>query len=666
MKCTPAEAAMRVVRCLYLAVALLACGCCAGLFAQGSIYIADTAEARLVPSAKPSKDAKESYPQIVRLSLVEGDVRVGVGKQKSETDDMPWVKATVNTPLESGFSVVTGEGRAEIEFEDASTMYVAPNSVLRMEDLSTEDGVPRTEMSLLTGTATLHVRPAVAHEMYILETPTYEVVTPFGNVADLRVNSYLNGITLTPLGHMSLQFNGSKTRVATAGSTVTLTKATQVPCSDSGGNCPMLPARFSVQKPSVIPDSFAAWDAWVAARVAARDKSMQAVMQQAGLTEPLPGLADMQARGSFFPCAPYGTCWEPVRGWSGRLPASPMQEVNDAGQPVSGTPSVAQATRQNAAAEAQNVPVAQQTKLQVQAEQDEARAEAQTTPGQDEGGVAPGVWVEEDYFPCSPYATLDWLTQDPATGAEVVLASDVAWDGDGFDDSFGFDWAVCHAGSWIYRNHRYAWVVDRRRHHRHPVRWVKVNGRLGYVPVHPRDEKGKPPVNLRNGVFVPKDGKGGQVERVAYSSQMQVKMVDETPKEFRAPSLPALRAAETPTAEARLLTRGTAFAQTELPVSRITFDHKSRGFTLTTQVRDGGKSQTFVDRFSSGGRGSAPTLRASNSGGGYGGGRGGYGGGSGGGGARSSGGGGSAGGGGGARGGGSSGGGGGGAGGGHH
>ena len=129
---------------------------------------------------------------------------------------------------------------------------------------------------------------------------------------------------------------------------------------------------------------------------------------------------------------------------------------------------------------------------------DEEEAEAQTS-----GGVAPAVWVEdEDVFPCSPYGVEDLMGQDPVTGAVTVLDSQVVWGDDGFDGygygGYEYDWAVCHLGSWIYRQHRYVWVAGRHHHHHSPVRWVKANGKRGYVPIHPRDVAGKEPRNLQH------------------------------------------------------------------------------------------------------------------------------------------------------------------------
>ena len=60
------------------------------------------------------------------------------------------------------------------------------------------------------------------------------------------------------------------------------------------------------------PGAFAEFDKWVADRVAQRTAAMADVMKAAGLTVPLPGLADMKGQGTFFACPPYGTCWQPA------------------------------------------------------------------------------------------------------------------------------------------------------------------------------------------------------------------------------------------------------------------------------------------------------------------------------------------------------------------
>ena len=108
-----------------------------------------------------------TYPQIARISYTEGDVRVARGAKDAE-----WEQAHADLPLETGFTLATGNGRAEIELENASTLYLAENSVLVFNELETVVGKPATKVALLTGTVTLHVRPFVSGERFDLRTPT--------------------------------------------------------------------------------------------------------------------------------------------------------------------------------------------------------------------------------------------------------------------------------------------------------------------------------------------------------------------------------------------------------------------------------------------------------------------------------------------------------------
>jgi FecR protein len=637
----PAEAAMSLKRCLLLTVLIPVALGCGTLSAQTTMT--PSPEAATAPA---SLHPGEVYPQIVRLSLVQGDVRVAVGKVKGQHDVPPWVRAGANMPLASGFSVVTGKGRAEIEFEDASTMYLGENSALTFDELTTKNGVPSTDMVLLTGVASLHLRPTVPGERYSLATPTDGIHVPYGSHADFRINSFMDAMTITPQAPAEIHLGDVNTMQAFVGKTFTYNHGVFVPTSASPTN------------------NFAEWDQWVAARVAARGAAMHAVMKESGLKEPLPGMADMNARGSFFDCQPYGKCWEPTNGWA-KAPA--VKQVTDGPPPAEGAPG-AEASLQGQQPQATAQDAAQNARLAQQAQGDEQRAEAQMG-----GGVAPAMWVEdEQVFPCSPYSLQNWMTLDPMTGAAVVLASDVVYD-DGWYSDYGFDWAVCHAGSWIYWHHRYAWVAGEHRHHHCPVHWVKAGGKLGYVPIHPHDREGKEPENLKHGIFVQGERKGGGMQRVAYEPGAHVKVLAETPKEFRGPALPTMRAATAPTLEARNLREGAGGSKAITATSLIAFDSRARGFTVTSQVNEGGRSHTEVSHVGGGTGGGGGHGFSGGGGHGFSGGGGGHGfAGGGGGGSHGSGGGGSAGGGGGHGGGSSSGGGGGsasaggGGGGGHH
>ena len=89
---------------------------------------------------------------------MEGDVRISRGNKSAV-----WETAVADLPLETGFNLVTGAGgRAEIEFEDASTVYLDENSALAFNQLETTGGIPHTALGLLTGTATLHLHLRIA------------------------------------------------------------------------------------------------------------------------------------------------------------------------------------------------------------------------------------------------------------------------------------------------------------------------------------------------------------------------------------------------------------------------------------------------------------------------------------------------------------------------
>jgi hypothetical protein len=85
--------------------------------------LTDTASAPH-PQSSFSAAPLKTYDQIVRLSFVEGDVRISRGKQGERATGGVWGQATAGIPIETGFNLATGKGRAEIELEDASTVYL--------------------------------------------------------------------------------------------------------------------------------------------------------------------------------------------------------------------------------------------------------------------------------------------------------------------------------------------------------------------------------------------------------------------------------------------------------------------------------------------------------------------------------------------------------------
>ncbi|HVA17757.1 MAG TPA: hypothetical protein VMV59_08610, partial [Candidatus Dormibacteraeota bacterium] len=74
-----------------------------------------------------SQDATQVKPAVGRLSVVQGDVSM----QRGDSGD--WVAATVNTPLEAGDRVSTGNGgRAEVQLDYADVIRLDENSTIKI------------------------------------------------------------------------------------------------------------------------------------------------------------------------------------------------------------------------------------------------------------------------------------------------------------------------------------------------------------------------------------------------------------------------------------------------------------------------------------------------------------------------------------------------------
>lgn len=466
-----------------------------------------------LPVIPLAKGSTTDEPQVVRISYVQGDVRISRGKENEKATRSAWEQAIADIPLESGFNLATGpDGRAEIEFEDTSTVYLAENSVLVFNDLSTYKDVPYTELALLTGMATLHVHLAAAGEEFVLSTPTNALSLDYPDDSYVRITSYLDGMRVTPLTKMTVLQPGSEGSVELAKG---LTDGQPGPAAHSLA-------------------ALSEWDSWVDARVASRSAAMTAVMKESGLTSPIPGLADLNGQGRFFSCEPYGTCWEP----NGVPNEQRVEDLFDSGQTL--------------------------TAMAPQSAQ--SGTVAQTLPSK-----RTGVGID---FPCMPMRRHQM---------------NVPWQWP------PYDWTLCHAGTWIYRPHRYTWVAGKKIHHYCPVHWIKAGHTLAYVPIHPRDVSGKLPINREHGVFMIGDKKDGAVEWINLDRTSEVKVLKTTPKEFRALNFPSLQRASEPSPEAHRIGEIERGAREE-PL-RLTYNVRAQSFRIGRQNLDGSRNIAEVKGF---------------------------------------------------------------------
>src|SRR5580658_9695107 len=240
--------------------------------------------------------AVPSEPQLVRVSYMPGDVRFNRGDAKQPNLKKPWEKADVNLPIAENYALTTGaDGRAEIEFESGSVIYVAENSVVLFEQLTATSGTPVTRLELVSGTITTGVK-TVPGELFIVDVPIGEFRVIYPESSFVRLDSYLDGMVFTPQAEAGFDFgqNGPKAIHVAKGQTLTYADGQAARIGDAGE--------------STVAN---AWDLWVAARYDARNSAMQAALKASGLSSPIPGLTDLYASGTFSPCPPYGTCWDP-------------------------------------------------------------------------------------------------------------------------------------------------------------------------------------------------------------------------------------------------------------------------------------------------------------------------------------------------------------------
>lgn len=468
-------------------------------------------------------------PQIVRVSFVQGDVRVSRGRDAEKQTHAEWEQAAVDLPIEEGCSLVTGAGRAELEFEDTSVAYLAENSVVVFNNLETVNGVPQTELALLSGAITIAGTPMVAGERFVVRTPTDAFTLRYPDRVFLRINSYLDGTTLTSMRNTVLRADHGAQIQTVGGQTIAY----------SHGQ-PLVGDKLADKT------SYAEFDQWVLQQETTRDTAMAETMKQAGLNRPVPGLAQLQGQGHFYACPPYGTCWEPTNGFAGQT------------------------------TDAEKAAMAQQTVSVKTLAQGGPNSVPNTTSAANQR-----LLTSYDDFPCSPFQWSSTYQIDPATGRKLLLSRQVVPMGYGLGAAYPYQWAVCHTGSWIRNHGRYAWVTGTKRHHHPPVHWVKSGRAVGYVPIHPHDVAGKPPLNLKDGFFHPLDKSGSKIEVMAYNASAPVKLLAEAPREFLKESYVPLAKAEAPSAEAHLLKPSSVEAKDS--GTPITFDHKTQSFMVARQ-----------------------------------------------------------------------------------
>jgi hypothetical protein len=248
----------------------------------------------------PPASADASHARIIRLSLVQGDVRFtrDVHGDPLTNEKAVWEGATLNLPIRQGYVLATDHGRAEVEFENGAMAFLAENTVLEFYDLSLQDGAKTTRLVLRQGTASFYVNPSSAD--YFSVTGGDFTVEADGR-AGFRLDNFDDGSVVNVT-------NGR----------VSVLRKEQTTALVKGQSLSMRAGDKESVKIERLPDNDD-FDRWVSGREDAVATTTTAAQQYVSSTYYTSGIADLYTYGSWYPVGGYGNCWRPYGvglGWS--------------------------------------------------------------------------------------------------------------------------------------------------------------------------------------------------------------------------------------------------------------------------------------------------------------------------------------------------------------
>lgn len=230
----------------------------------------------------------DSQARIVRLSQVDGDVQIDRNLGQG------YEQALINLPVTQGAKLRTGQGaRAEIEFEDGSSLRLTPGSVLEFPELALrESGARASSVELQQGTAYLNFKGDKGEEF----------VLGFGR----------ESLTLKKPSHLRIERKDTSATVAVFKGAVEVKGAAgkvdvekkHSATFDLAGSGPYTLAN------NLEPDPYDDWD-----------KQQEKYHQQYRANSYSPygyGASDLNYYGSFYNIPGYGMMWQPYligAGW---------------------------------------------------------------------------------------------------------------------------------------------------------------------------------------------------------------------------------------------------------------------------------------------------------------------------------------------------------------
>ena len=245
--------------------------------------------------------ADSGHARIVRLSLVQGDVRFAREFHKDSLDDVKaiWEPAPLNLPIREGFALSTNSGaRAEVEFENGAMAFLSGNTVIEFYDLSLDDGALITRLILRQGSAIFYVHPA-KFDFFSVTGGDFSVEA--NSRARFRLDNYDDGSTVSvEQGHVD---------VLRKDETKPLEKGQSYSVNVNDGQSPVI---------GRVPE-YDDFDKWVSGRIDSVVTASTYSEQYVNSPNYSSGFADLYSYGGWYNVPGYGFCWQPFGmglGWS--------------------------------------------------------------------------------------------------------------------------------------------------------------------------------------------------------------------------------------------------------------------------------------------------------------------------------------------------------------
>ena len=381
----------------------------------------------------PPAAADTSHARIIRLSLVQGDVRFARETHGDALADSnaTWETAALNLPIRQGYVLSTDNGRAEVEFENGTLAFLKENSVLEFYDLSVKDESRTTRLVLRQGSASFYVNPA-GGEYFSVTGGDFTVEAD--SRCSFRLDNFDDGSTVENFkGHLSVLHNKNSKRL------------------DKGQSLSMKAGDdSSLGVGQVAPED--GFDHWVSGRIESNSTATSAAMQYTGSSYYVPGFADLYSYGAFSNCGGYGYGWRPFGVGLGWSPFTNGQWFMDA-------------------------------------------------------SFGP-TWISFQPWGWAPFHYGGWLF-------------DASCGGWFYSPPYGYGYGYGYPGGVSGRR------PPRGVHPPHPIYhpvtavFVRQAGKIGIVPMHPLDAKGKTPLNLEHGVFSGVGTKGAQLNAFEHGQKWE-------------------------------------------------------------------------------------------------------------------------------------------------